>query len=159
MEERLLHATVVFLAGKSLQDLFAGWLPAPAPWGPFPVARKWTKGAQGTTWFLDLQLKGSSMTPFETPCIGSQYIRRSYLLPGVAGAIPDICLLAEQSGGENFARRSSRGENPLRGVSKEDTSSLANLWFLSFREERNLGRGLSRPALGLSAKSNFRWWA
>ena len=46
---------------------------------------------------------------------------------------------------------------PLRGESKEDTSSLANLWFLSFREERNLGRGLSRPALGLSAKSNFRW--
>ena len=96
----------------------------------------------------------------------------------MAGTIPDIILLPEQSGGENFAPQSSRGsiflrkstENglcpfsgphtekrdnaesrgavlPLRGESKEDTSSLANLWFLSFREERNLGRGLSKPAI------------
>ena len=38
---------------------------------------------------------------------------------------------------------------PSREESKEDTSSLANLWFLSFREERTLGRGLRKPAKGL----------
>ena len=69
------------------------------------------------------------------------------LLPKVTGAKPDILPLPEQTGGENFALRSSRGDVPLRGVSKEETSSSANLWFLSFRQERNLGRGLSRPAI------------
>ena len=94
--------------------------------------------------------------------------------------MPDILPLPEQIGGENFARRSSRGSIcatqkfgewtlsilgtahrkagqrrkqrcglPLRGESKEDTSSLANLWFLSFRQERNRGCGLRRPAKGL----------
>ena len=75
------------------------------------------------------------------------------LLPEVVGAIPDILLLAEQTGGENFARRSSRGDVPLRGESKEETSSLANLWFLSFRQERNLGCGLSKPAIDLIKSS------
>ena len=73
--------------------------------------------------------------------------RRNLLLPEAAGAKPDVCLPAKQSGGENFALRSSRGDVPLREDSKEDTSSLANLWFLSFRQERNLGRGLSKPAM------------
>ena len=36
---------------------------------------------------------------------------------------------------------------PLRGVSKEDTSSLANLWLLSFRKESNRGCGLRKPAI------------
>ena len=36
---------------------------------------------------------------------------------------------------------------PLRGVSKEDTSSLANLWLLSFRKESNRGCGLRKPAM------------
>ena len=36
---------------------------------------------------------------------------------------------------------------PLRGVSKENTSSLANLWLLSFRKESNRGCGLRKPAM------------
>src|SRR5699024_10333307 len=47
---------------------------------------------------------------------------------------------------EKLGNVGSRGAVlPLREESKEDTSSLANLWFLSFRQERNLGRGLSKP--------------
>ena len=66
-------APAVIFVGRFLQNRFAGRLPAPAPRGPFPIARKWTKGAPKTSWFLDFQRRGSCLTPFEPP-----YSQESY---------------------------------------------------------------------------------
>ena len=121
-------------------------LTRPAPAETFLCEESFTKSTQGTSWFLDLQRRGSFLTPFEPPYIGSQCARQRHSTVRSGTPVFVILPLPEQTGGENFAARSSRGDVPLGGESKEETSSLANLWFLSFREERNLGRGLSKPA-------------
>ena len=43
--------------------------------GYFPFTRKVTKGVPKTSWFLDFQRRGSRMTPFEPPHVGSNCAR------------------------------------------------------------------------------------
>ena len=130
----------------------------PTPSETFLCEESFTKSTQGTTWFLDLQRRGSYLTPFEPPYIGSKCARQRHSAVRSGTPVFVILPLPEQTGGENFASQSSRGsiflrkstENglcpfsgphtekrdnaesrgavlPLRGVSKEDTSSLARL--------------------------------
>ena len=96
----------------------------PTPAETFLCEESFTKSTQGTSWFLDLQRRGSYLTPFEPPYIVSKCARQKHSAVRSGTPVFDILLLAEQTGGENFALRSSRGDMPLRGVSKEETSSL-----------------------------------
>ena len=112
----------------------------PAPAETFLCEESFTKSTPKTSWFLDFQRKGQA--PFETPLPRKLLQRRNHLLPEVVDAKPDICLLAEQTGGENFACEVPEGMCP----SEENPKRKLPLWhaFDYFPRERKVIAGAGR---------------
>ena len=84
----------------------------PIPAETFLCEESFTKSTPKTSWFLEFQRRGSSVTPFEPPCSQESYYNdEGTLLPEVAAAKLDILMLPEQIGGENFACEVPEGSN------------------------------------------------
>ena len=87
----------------------------PIPAETFLCEESFTKSTPKTSWFLEFQRRGSYLTPFEPPCIGSQYIRRRHSAARSAtDTKPNNHLVMGKSGGESFAKQGSRGDVPLQ---------------------------------------------
>ena len=115
----------------------------PIPAETFLCEESFTKSTPKTSWFLEFQRRGSSVTPFEPPCSQESYYNdEGTLLPEVAAAKLDILMLPEQIGGENFACEVPEGRIPSEVFPKR----ILPLWhaFDYFPRERKVIAGAGR---------------